>query len=257
MGVFAKFVSESCKKIWEGFLQNLGVLVWAFVFSGGYIIAINKIQKFQIWVRSIPTDYILTPFLLFIIAFLVLVRVLFKQRIRLSKLEREPHKNDGTSRFVTHLGVWWRIYPDAEYIEDFPYCPCCEPRLKLVQVEWHPDEVFKCSKTGTDYKLFDNVPQRKEDILNMLYSTYFSGIGSRFSRLFHEERDRLKRLSPDMSDQELANRLFDLDPLCNLPKSEREEILQRFPNPFRALQFIEDHFSIYKMHFKAKQDGKS
>jgi len=60
-----------------------------------------------------------------------------------------------------------------------------------------------------------------------------------------------------MSDQELANKLFDLDPLCNLPKSDREEILQRFPNPLGALQFIEDHFSIYKKHFRPKHNGKT
>ncbi len=254
---FSKFIREISKKIWEGFLQNLGVLISAFILSGGYLVAINKIKKFQVWVRSIPTDYVLTPFVLLIIAIIVLSRFNYKQRQKISKLEREPITNERDSRFVTHLGVWWKIYPDAEYIEDFPYCPCCDPKMKLVQIDWHPDEIYKCPKTDTEYKLYDTIPTKREEVLSGLYRAYFRGLGSRFESEFYSERDRLKRLNPDISDKELSEKLFELEPLCKIPKKEKDEIFQRYPNPASALQFIEDHFSRYKQYFKKKTSEKT
>lgn len=125
------FLRQSCAKIWEGILQNLGVLITAFILSGGYLIAINWINEFQRWVRSVPTDYVLTPFVLLIVTLVVLVRFNRKQQERISELEKEPPKDEKEAKFVTHLGVWWKIYIKSEYIEDFPYCSCCETRLKL------------------------------------------------------------------------------------------------------------------------------
>ena len=149
------FIRNSTAKIWEGFLQNIGVLITAFVISGGYLVAINKLKDFQSVVRSIPSDYFLTPLVLLLVLFVALLRINRTQHEQLSKLKQEPDKDERDARFVTHLGVWWKIYVDSEYIEDFPYCACCEPRLKLVQTEWHPDEVFKCPKTNTELKLYD------------------------------------------------------------------------------------------------------
>lgn len=248
--LFSDFLKNSLTKVWEGFLKNLGVLIAAFILSGGYLLAIHKIKEFQAWVRSIPTDYILTPFVLLLIAIVVLARITYKQQKQISTLTREPAKDERNSRFATHLGVWWKIYPDAEYIEDFPYCPCCEPKMKLAQIEWHPDEQFKCPKTGTEYKLYDKIPRGREEVLQSLYRSYFEGFGPHFNREFFSERNRLKRLYPEMPEEELGKKLFELKPLCLIPEKEKEVILKRFPNPVNAFHFVERHISKYKKYFK-------
>jgi hypothetical protein len=248
------FLKNSLTKVWEGFLKNLGVLIAAFILSGGYLIALTKIKEFQTWVRSIPTDYILTPFVLLIIAIAVLVHITYKQQKKISTLTREPAKDEKNSRFVTHLGVWWKIYPDAEYIEDFPYCPCCEPKIKLAQIEWHPDEQFKCPKTATEYKLYDKIPREREEVLQRLYRSYFEGFGSRFNREFFLERNRLKQLYPEMSEEELGRKLFELKPFCLIPDNERDDILKRFPNPVDAFHFVERHISKYKKYFRKDEE---
>ena len=248
-----KFVKSSAQKIWDGFLDNLGILIAAFIVSGGYLVAINKIQQLQAYVRTIPTDYVLTPFVLLLITLVALFRINRKQSAALDEIRQEPKKkNEDDARFVTHLGVWWKLYADSEYIEDFPYCPCCEPHLKLVQTEWHPDESYICPKTKVLYKLYDRVPRERADILKQLYSVYFHGLGDRFFRLYTNELRRIKTLKPDIDETLLTRELFKLLPLSSIPENECDEIISKNPDPMRALNFIEQHFSHYKQYFKWK-----
>jgi hypothetical protein len=51
-----RWIPTTVSKIWEGFLQNIGVVICAFILSGGYLVALNKVKAFQEWVRQIPTD---------------------------------------------------------------------------------------------------------------------------------------------------------------------------------------------------------
>lgn len=245
-----RFISESLKKIWDGFLENVGIVVFASLISGGYLVAINKIKELQSWVRTIPTDYVLTPLVLLLVLITVLVRINRKQKNELSLLQREPDKDERQALFVTHLGVWWKIYKDAEYIEDFPYCSCCEPRLKLVQTEWHPDEVYKCPKTNVEYKLYDKIPREKEQVLDGLYESYFKGFGLRFHERYSAELRKLKDLYSDISDSEITTRLFLLEPLSEIPELDRKEIIAKHPHPGAALNFVERNFPAYKKYFK-------
>lgn len=249
-----KFIRTSIAKIWEGFLQNIGVLLTAFVLSGGYLMAINKLKEFQLAVREIPSDYFLTPLVLLLVLFGVLIKINRSQQEQLSRLEQEPDIDEREARFVTHLGVWWKIYPDSEYIEDFPYCSCCEPHLKLVQTEWHPDEIYKCSKTNTEYKLYDKIPREREQILDSLYSTYFHGFPDQFHKNYSTELRKIKELNPDMPEAELTEKLFKLEPLSRIPAQDQQEIITKHPNPMQAFSFVERHFDSYKKYLK--KNGK-
>lgn len=255
---YLAFIKSSGRKIWDGFLDNLGILLAAFIVSGGYLVAINKVQQLQAYVRTIPTDYVLTPLVLLLIALVALVRINRKQSAALEQILQEPKKkSEQDAHFVTHLGVWWKVYRDSEYIEDFPYCPCCEPRLKLVQTEWHPDETYICPKTKVIYKLYDRVPRERADILQQLYAAYFQGLGARFHVLYVSELRRLKALKPDLDETSLTRELFKLQPLSSIPDTEREDIIIKNPEPTRALNFVEQHFGHYKQYMKWRytEDG--
>jgi len=251
------FLKNSLKTAWEGMLNNTGVLISAFIVSGGYLVAINKIKELQTWVREIPTDYILTPLVLLVVAIAVLLRINKRQKEELSKLQEVPMRDEADVRLVTHLGVWWKIYPESEYIEDFPYCSCCEPRLKLVQTDWYPDEIFKCSKTDTEYKLYEGVPRKKDTIIESLYTSYFKGLGSQFESRFFAEYRRLKELQPDTPEKEFSLLLFNLEPLCDIPKNEVEEILEKHEHPMSAYNFVERNYQHYKQYFKRWADKLS
>jgi hypothetical protein len=248
------FVNKSLEKIWEGFLQNIGVLLTAFIITGGYLLAINMLKKFQSAVRAIPSDYFLTPLVLLLILLIVLLKINRAQQKKLSQLQQEPEKDEDDARLVTHLGVWWKIYPKTEHIEDFPYCACCESRFKLVQTEWYPDEQFKCPKTGTEYKLYDNIPRKREQVLRSLYEAYFQEFPTRFKKVYFSELRKLKELKPEMDESELTKKLFEMNPLSLIPPEEQQAIIGKNPNPMGAFHFIERHFNSYKKYFKKKND---
>ncbi len=247
-----EFLKNSFNKIWEGFLQNIGVLLTAFFVSGGYLVAINKLNEFQNAVRSIPSDYFLTPLVLVLILFVVLIKINRSQQSQLSMLKQEPEKNERDARFITHLGVWWKVYFDSEYMEDFPYCTCCEPKLKIVQIEWHPDEVFKCPKTNTEYKLYDKIPRRKVEVLNSLYSSYFHGLSIQFREKYLAELKKIKELRPELSESEMSENLFKIKPFCFIPLDERKKIIEKHRHPMQAFYFVERHYNSYKKYFRKK-----
>ena len=251
-----EFIKKSIAKIWEGFLQNVGVLITAFVISGGYLVSINKLKEFQSTIRSIPSDYFLTPLVLLLVLFAVLLKINRTQKEQLSRLKQEPDKDEKELRLVTHLGVWWKLYSNSEYIEDFPYCACCDPKLKLVQKDWNPDEVFKCPKTGTEYKLYDTVPIGRVQVLDSLYRTYFQGLPTQLLKAYSSELRRIKELHPDMPEAEITEKLFEMEPFSFLPPKERKEIIGKHPNPMQAFHFVERHFDSYKKHLKQKKDNE-
>jgi len=234
-------------------MKNIGTAIAVFLLSGGYLVAINKLSEFQDWVRRIPTDYVLTPFVLLLVITGALWHVNRKQQKQLSQIESQPRHDTKESRFVTHLGVWWRIYPDVEYIEDFPYCPCCEPPKKLVQTEWYPDETFKCAASGTEIKLFDQVPRKRHDVLGSLHQAYFGG-GRLHEHLFREF-NRLKELSPDENETSVFRRVFDIEPFNRIPRRELEQVLSRFDKPYEAISYFHRHYLAYRKYLRARPNG--
>ncbi|MFA5422618.1 MAG: hypothetical protein WC374_02035 [Phycisphaerae bacterium] len=249
---FIKFVKSSSSKIWEGFLQNLGVIICAFVLSGGYLIAINWIKTFQTWVRSIPSDYFLTPLVILLILSFVLIYINKKQNLKLSELLKEPVKDERNFRFVTHFGVWWKIFPDDDYIEDTPYCSCCTPHKKLVQINWYPEEKYKCPETTTEYELYDGIPRKKYELLDNLYNAYFYSLGTQFRESFFAELDKIKQLNPDVTDEEVRHILFKIPPLSYIPKEELEKVLEKHPKPMQAFDFIVRNYRAYRKYFRNK-----
>jgi hypothetical protein len=237
-----EWLKKNLDRLSEGFFKNLGTLLAAILVSGGWLIAINKVKDFQLWVREIPTDYVLTPLVLLLVILAVVLRINYAQRRQLTRLQTQPAKDDDYYRFVTYCGVWWKIFPEAEYIEDFPYCPCCQPKQKLVQTEWLPHEKFKCPKTGTEVMLCDSVPWEKQEVLKRLYESYFRG--TYFDGLLWEYI-RTKELNPAMSEEDLLREIFKLEPLNKIPKSELEKILARFQSFHEVKSFLTQNYRSY------------
>lgn len=220
-----KLIKDSLLKLWDGILDNLGAIIVAFFLSGGYLLAINKLKTLQSAVRGIPSDYFLTPLVLLLILLGFLVKINRTQKRQLVSLEKQTPDIDQETRMVTHYGVWWKIYPDSEYIEDFPYCSCCDPKKKLVQTEWHPDETYKCPQTNTEFKLYDGIPWQKEKILTSLYDSYFGS--HQMITYIHEQFNLLKELNPDLGDPQILQRVFAKKPLNRIPKKEVTQMLKQ------------------------------
>ena len=192
----------------------------------------------------------LTPLLLLAVIVIVLLRINYKQRRKLSQFERKTPEDDRRFRFVTHLGVWWKIYPDSDYIEDFPYCPCCEPKKKLVQLEWHPDEVFKCPATGTEIRLYDRVSMKRDRVLRGFYNMYFSDRGEYLEDGLRREYSKIKELHPEKDENDILQIMFESPPLNKIPNKERTEILKRFSKPQDVFSFLRKKYESYRRYFK-------
>jgi len=243
------FFTESAKKIWDGFLGNIGVGL-----CGGFLIflweLLKRIENVRKFINNIPTERVLTPFVLVLVITIVLIIALRKQKRHIINLERKLLNEDEEPTMVTHCGVWWKIYPSSEYIEDFPYCTCCEPSKKLKQTEWFQDEVYQCPETKNDFKLFDDIPRKREEILSGLYNTYFKSLGLQVERAFFAEHHRIKELNTGISEKDLFDKLFSIPPFNRIPKEDLEEIRKKNSNPISAFHFIERHFSQYKQFFR-------
>jgi len=238
-----RFLNKTLGYAWEGFVKNWVTILVSFLLSGGYLFAINALRGLRARVRSIPTDYVLTPLVLLVIVTIALWRINRKQRHQLKTIQEPATLGDHATRFVTHYGVWWKIYPDSDYLEDFPYCPCCQPPRKLVQTEWYPDEAFRCPQTSTEVKLYDGVPQKLAEVRARLYETYFGP--SRLHEPFFKELRRLRELHPDRPNGELLKSILGSAPFDLLPDKDRESLLSRFSKPEDAISFMQrnrDHY---------------
>lgn len=248
-----KWLTRSTSKVWEGFLQNIGVIIAAFIFSGSWLIAIKKVQALQKAVRQIPTDYVLTPLILLMVVVVVLLVVMRKQRAKLEAITKQPRPKGDGGRLVTHCGVWWMVDEGTGYIEDFPYCPCCEKKKKLIQTEWYPDEVYRCPATGTEIKLFDEVPRKRRDIIESLYRAYCKTPGEQLEMHLFKKHKLLRELHPDEDEQDTLKRLFRESVLSKLPDTDKEHLLQRFPNYHNLFSFLRRNFDAYAKHLLPEQ----
>lgn len=239
-----EWFKKTLAQLTEAIVKNLGTSLAVFLTSGGYLVAIAKLADFQAWVREIPTDYVLTPLVLVLVVLAVMARITWKQRKELKRFSEQPTATDNDGRFVTHYGVWWKIFPDEQYLEDFPYCSCCHPPKKLVQVEWHPDERFKCSSTGTEFQLFDSIPWRLEKARDSLYDAYFKA--NWLDDQFQKEMRRLKTLNPEWPETNLLKAVVRTEPLSRLPREELTPLLRRFEKPQEFIHFIRQNMHHYR-----------
>lgn len=249
------WLKKTMSQLTEAIAKNLGTAIAAFVMSGGYLIAIAKLSDFQAWVRKIPTDYVLTPLVLVLVVLAAVARVTLRQRRELHSILSKPQTDDDESRMVTHYGVWWKLYPDAQYMEDFPYCSCCTPPKKLVQTEWHPEEKFKCSATGTEYQLFDGIPWELEKARSSLYEAYFKG--QWLFDHFHREHRRVTTLWPDLPDDEVLLKIVGMEPFSKLPADELNPLLARFKKPFEFIHFVQRNMHHYRQFLAPKRKRRS
>ena len=153
--------------------------------------------------------------------------------------------------------MWWKVFDDIGYVEDFPYCPCCEPHKKLVQTDWYPDEVFRCPTTGTEVKLYDEVPRKRREVLDYLYRAYCKSRGEQLEEYLFKRRKSLRDLHPDKQDEELTEIQFREPPLERLPKQHQDALRQRFPNYHNLFAFLRRNFDEYSDHLLPKESDKA
>jgi len=247
MDKLISWLKQTSLQIWQGFLQNIGWALFLFILSGGYILAVKTVKQFQKSVRNIPSDWIILPFVFFSV---VLLLIIHKQKGRLKHIEKHTPPESEKGHLITHYGVWWKIYDESLYIEDFPYCPCCDHKKKLVQTEWYPNEIYKCPSTGVEVKLYDEVPRKRKQILNSLYNSYFTGGEKEFEMFLFQSFERKRTLNPDKKDREILEEMFTKSGLKNIPDAEREKILGRFENYSDVFSFLVDNFQHYRRYLK-------
>jgi hypothetical protein len=241
------WMKKSFGKLWDKILENFAAVIIGLFTTSGFLIAITKLKDFQIWVRGIPTDYVLIPFVFLIVILAVVLWINHKQRQQLKLFQINPTDGNNGLEFITHFGVWWKVDFNSEYIEDFPYCPCCNPKQKLVFVDSYPLEKLKCPKTNIEIKLYDSFQWSKENALNQLYESYF---GSRkMEEHFFGEYNRLKQLNPEKQESALLSDIFELAPFNKIPKKEVENIFRRFKTSQEVMIFLRNNYRSYKRYF--------
>ncbi len=232
--------------MWDGAIQHLGVVVLGLVGWVAYVVAVTWVPIVRDWVRGIPTEWVLTPFLLLLVLLAVFIMITWKQHQRIQDIEQQPPSKNEEGRFVSHYGLKWLMYWDSGYMEDFPYCTCCDKPSRLVQTEWVEDEQFQCPITKVDYKIFDEFPRKRNEVIRVLFSAYFERLPGNWESLFSAKLLAKKELNPDMDEESLTRWLFSERPLNRIPIEERERIIEKYPHARAAIAFIDRHFRAYR-----------
>ena len=239
-------------RVWHGTLDNIGVVILGGVCSVVYLAVQRFTPGFRLWLRSIAPEWLATPLVLLLVGIAVISTIAVRQRKQLRALANPTPSDDQRSRLVTHFGVWWKLFEGSDFIEDMPYCPCCNPNRKLVQREWYPDEVFVCPNSKTAIRLFDKVPIKKERALQVLYNTYVRRRGEPLVRHLRGEIDRQKQLRPEMSDQEQVEWLFSNAPLNRIPQDQVEDLRTRLTTVPQLLFYFGENIRPYERYLRKK-----
>ena len=238
------FLKDSVHKVWDGALQNLGVIISGLILVG-LAAAINRIKVIQELIRKIPTDYVLIPSVIALVFLIVSNRKLKKKM-----------QNPIEVRFVSHWGVWWKLYPKEEYIEDFPYCSCCDPKRKLVFSGSSPGEAlqgagYMCPLTNTAQKILHPVwTNPRQAALNDLYDLYFRKMPTQFKSLFLRERKMIIDSDPEIDPKELTKKLFSMRPFDKIPEKAIEHIISKHSDSMAAFHFIQKNYAHYRRYME-------
>ena len=91
--------------------------------------------------------------------------------------------------------------------------------------------------------------------LRVYISAYFWSFGGQFEQRYFGELTRIKELNPGITNREISERLFQMEPLSGIPDTERKIVLDKDDNPFNAFHFIERNYGSYKKYFKKKVEN--
>jgi hypothetical protein len=249
-----KRLKEILLHVWHGVLEALGgaLLTGLLIVAGAVGAAlIGWWPVARAWVAS------RSPASLFVVIGLlvVLILVLGHSNRRLRGAQRGS-LSVGDGEFVTHFGVWWRVFEDAAFVEDMPYCPCCDPHQKLIQTAGPPLEKYVCPRTKNEIQLFDVVPRPRQQLLDELHRAY-NDRGRDLYRHLHGEFQRLKKLRPGTSDQEILGEMINKAPLARLPEGELQKILAVNREPYEVFDFLRQHYPAYRRYLRRRDSGRA
>ncbi|MDZ7825383.1 MAG: hypothetical protein U5R48_04290 [Gammaproteobacteria bacterium] len=92
-------------------------------------------------------------------------------------------------------------------------------------------------------KLYDGVPRERDDVLQSLYRTYFRGLPAQLRERSTKNSIGFEKLEKGITDEQLGQRLFQLEPLCRIPVAERDAIRQQPQMRCRRTTLLIDTFA--------------
>lgn len=247
------------KKIWRqisaGFLNHLGAALCIFSF---FVITqiYFRIGWIKIQVEKLPSVWLFTV-IIFLLLYVVYLHIK-RMREHVPPLVQPKQTGDELAvRMVTHYGIWWKLDEEREYVEDFPYCPCCEPHKKLIQKEWHPDEVYYCPVTKNEIKIHggdDGMPVNREAALDSIYMTYFIRSRQEFQRENAHIYQEFKKENPNVDEKTVLNAMLENIRVFRENDQLRADLIKRFPEFNKLNKYISDNIKSFLR--EARESGK-
>jgi len=119
---------------------------------------------------------------------------------------------------------------------------------------YHTDLVGKFGEKLSCYQNYDEFSEYiYNERISELVQKYDNQLCMSVDLVFATSRSqasRRKTLNPDKKDREILEEMFAKTPLKNIPKTEREKILEIFENYSDVFSFIADNFGHYRRYFK-------
>lgn len=250
-------LKDALDKIKEGFLSRIGIAIFEIILFVIYLF-LKNIKGIKEIINSIPSHYLLTLIIVLALYILYLNIIAFRRNRIFKNLERQSRlREEPEDRLITHFGVWWKINDTIEWIEDFPYCSCCEPKNKLIQREGFPNELYHCWKTKTEYKVYGEggIPITREQALKGLRYSYFEKPKDEVRNEVEEEFAGIKKDNPSLSDESILRKLLEKPPFTILTKEQRDKMISKYNTVEKLGKFVAENIKYYQLKYD-KQDKK-
>jgi hypothetical protein len=159
-------------------------------------------------------------------------------------------KTQGAWTYRAHYGVWWRLNARTGFVEEMPYCACCEPKTLLNAKEWFPDLVLVCPATKTEYRLYEgavHVPTVDSAVEN-LRTAYDPAISLR--RHLYDLEYRYRSRNPESTPDLARDWLLDQRPLKYLTRAQRRDLQNTCENASLVIERVTRHLDEYQQVLK-------
>lgn len=148
------------------------------------------------------------------------------------------------SEFQSYGGVLWKVFPFARYVEQSPYCTCCDPPRVLARNGdiLGDQNLLTCPVSGRNLHIVNNgAPRRVEASWELVTTSWFHNFG----KILLEETARQRELHPHESDKEIFRRVMRCAPQKKIPRREIWRLKRRFATPMEILNYLERHQGRY------------
>ncbi|HSC11193.1 MAG TPA: hypothetical protein VLC97_09490 [Rhodanobacteraceae bacterium] len=245
------------QRVWRKFADSFAdhAAAWLVATIGAAVLLVLGIAKGYLLGLAGPIDHALAMIgyrsWAYAVVVILALCLFFEWRWRVLR-KRLKIWQPGESDFQPYGGVLWKVFPRDGYVEESPYCTCCDPPRVLGSTEiadrFAP---LRCPIQATELNIVvDGFARPVRDTWDAISKAWFHEV---LERELTTTYFRLKELHPDDDETALLKRVFGEEPQNRIPKRLLRPVFRRYKTAFEIFKFIGQNPRQYWRYLIAKK----